>query len=260
MKRLIILVVYLFIVMFTSSTTFGDTITLVTDEYCPFNCDTKSEMPGFIIEFANIIFTRAGHKIECIEMPWARSILSTRAGKYNAIVGSYIEDAPDFIFPENEQGISRMAFFVKKGVSWRFTGIKSLQGIRIGVVLSYSYGDILDKYLKKHQNDDMKIQWVVGDMGNPLKQNTKKLLYGRIGTFIEEFKVFGMFAKKHGVTDQIEFAGYPDEGHNMYIAFSPKLLSSKKYAKILSDGMVALRRSGELEKIMNKYGFSDWRK
>lgn len=258
-KLLIFLSVFFFISITTSRTTFGDTITIASDEYCPFNCDTKSEMPGFMIEFANVIFERAGHKIEYMEMPWARSILLTRDGKYNAIVGSYVEDAPDFIFPENEQGLSRMGFFVKKGAPWRYTGIQSLQDIRVGTVISYSYGEILDEYFSKHRNDKLKVQWVGGDLGNPLKQNTKKLLYGRIDTFIEEYKVFAIFAEKQGIADKIELAGYPDEGHHMYIAFSPKLQTSKKYAKILSDGMIALRKSGELEKIMNKYGFSDWR-
>jgi len=40
---------------------------------------------------------------------------------------------------------------------------------------------------------------------------------------------------------------------DIYIAFSPKNPNSKKYAKILSDGMLEIKRSGELQKILDKY-------
>jgi len=38
-----------------------------------------------------------------------------------------------------------------------------------------------------------------------------------------------------------------------YIAFSPKLQTSKKYAKILSKGMVEIKESGQLDEIIKKY-------
>jgi len=45
----------------------------------------------------------------------------------------------------------------------------------------------------------------------------------------------------------------------LFIAFSPKNPKSQEYAKLLSEGTAALRASGELRKILAKYGLSDWR-
>ncbi|SFV56538.1 ABC transporter, periplasmic domain [hydrothermal vent metagenome] len=47
---------------------------------------------------------------------------------------------------------------------------------------------------------------------------------------------------------------------NVYLAFSPNNPHSKEYAKILSEGINTLRKSGELDKILAKYGLHDWEK
>lgn len=44
----------------------------------------------------------------------------------------------------------------------------------------------------------------------------------------------------------------------MYIAFSPAISQSKEYARILSEGVDTLRKSGELKTILKKYGLDDW--
>ena len=41
------------------------TITLRADEWSPFNGDPASDRPGYLIEIANRIFSKAGHKQGC---------------------------------------------------------------------------------------------------------------------------------------------------------------------------------------------------
>ena len=60
-----------FLVMFGSNV-WADVITLRADEWCPYNCQPKSQNPGFIIEIAETVFKKAGHTIDYQVMPWAR--------------------------------------------------------------------------------------------------------------------------------------------------------------------------------------------
>ncbi|MBU3917494.1 transporter substrate-binding domain-containing protein, partial [bacterium] len=151
----------------------ADTITIAADEWCPYNCEVDSSMPGYTIEIASAIFEKNGHHLKYIILPWARALASSRNGKYTGVVGAYKEDAPDFIFPEESFGFSKNSFFVKKGSTWRYKGIKSLDEISIGIIRDYSYGAELDKYFKDIGNDS-RIQVVSGTTA--LENNIKKLI------------------------------------------------------------------------------------
>jgi polar amino acid transport system substrate-binding protein len=81
----------------------------------------------------------------------------------------------------------------------------------------------------------------------------------RIGVVVDTEAAIRFVAKEMGILDQLECAGYGDEPAFIYIAFSPNKSTSVRYAKMLSEGIVAMRKSGELQKILDKYGLQDWR-
>ena len=100
----------------------------------------------------------------------------------------------------------------------------------------------------------------------PLVLNIRKLLKGRIDVIPEDKSVFIETANGMGVLEKIESAGIDpinskeglDEAR-LYMAFSPKNPKSKEYAKLISAGIEQMRLSGELGKILAKYGLTDWR-
>lgn len=235
-----------------SLTLSADIITLRADVWEPFVGTPGSSSQGYMIEIAQKVFTEAGHTVDFQEMPWNRAIGAAKAGQINAIVGAFKSDAPDFIFPDNELGISKTAFFVLNDGNWKYDGVSSLKDVKLGIISGYSYGDEVDAYIKKGENVDVSF----GD--NALDVGIKKLIGKRIDTFAEDESVMLAYLKKTGQSDKLKSVGYlPSE--NVYIAFSPVNPKSKEYAKILSDGIAKLRASGELAKIMAKYGLKDWK-
>ncbi|MCP4722513.1 MAG: amino acid ABC transporter substrate-binding protein, partial [Desulfobacteraceae bacterium] len=102
-----------------------------------------------------------------------------------------------------------------------------------------------------------KIDILGGD--DPLKKNILKLKAKRIDVLIEAKAVFDHTVKAMGMADLFRPAGSDGEADPVYIAFSPKHPKSKEYAKMLSDGIEELRQSGELAKILAKYGQADWK-
>ena len=229
-------------------------IKLTSDPYCPLICDPKKEgKSGYMVDVARAVFEESGYSVELYIRPWSRGILDVRYGKYDGLVGCWKNHAPDFIFPENEIGKSSAKFYVRKGNPWRFNGIKSLKKVKFGIVQDYDYSDEKD-YIR--DNPD-KVDAVAGE--DALERNIKKIMLGRIDVIEDNETVVQYTLKKLGLRDQIIEAGTDKKPDYYFIAFSPKNPKSKKYAKILSDGIMKLRQTGKLGEILDKYGIKDWK-
>lgn len=234
------------------SSAFAETVTIVGDPWCPYNCEPGEDKPGFMIEVAQEIFKENGIDVVYKVVPWTRAIDEVRKGKYNATVGGYIDDTPDFIFPEHAMAKSVDAFYIKQDgpLDWSYKGVSSLETVSIGVIRDYSYGAIVDQYISDHKKDSSRIQFASGD--NALEQNVKKLLAGRIQVVVEDGDVMQRFLTASNQKDKIKMVGH-DEGENVYIAFSPNEAHSKQYAEMLSEGIARYEQSGRLQAIKAKY-------
>lgn len=240
-------------------TAVADVITIRADEWAPYNGVPNSAQPGYAIELAQAIFTKAGHTIEYKNLNWARATKEVLAGKYTCAIGAITSDIPGAIFPEEPMGASQNAFFVKKGTAWRFNGVDSLKSVSVAIIRDYSYGDDFDAYLNSVK-DTRKVQVVSGD--TPLNLNLKKLMAGRVDVVIEDKNVFNAKATEMGISDKVEFAGTvaSNSSDDLFLAFSPKNPKSKEYAKIWDEGIRTMRANGALQKILAKYGLEDWKK
>jgi polar amino acid transport system substrate-binding protein len=231
------------------------TITIVADEWCPYNCEPGDEKPGYMIEIAQRALAAAGHDVEYRTMPWSRAIEEARRGRFDAIVGAAHGDAPDFVFPEHRMGVSANVFLVKRGNPWRFDGLDSLQQVSLGTIRDYSYGDPLDEYIAGNERDETRIQIVSG--GTALDTNMRKLLAGRIDVLVEDRNVVEHALAGSELADAFEIAGDLGED-DLFVAFSPAAEASDDYARLIDEGMQRLRASGELAAILRKYGVKDW--
>jgi len=243
-----------FLLFVVTTTAMSDQITIVVDEWPPYNSIPNSKEPGYGIEIAKHVFEATGHTVVYKILPWHRSIIETRTGKYNAIIGAVKEESPDFIFPEEEFDVSTVSFFVKRGNSWECTGLESLLTIKIGLINDYSYGAELDAFFKANKNI---VQYVYGE--DAFDQNLRKLLSGRFDVLVADPNVLFQKAKIMRVSNQIGKVGDTKTGDKLYIAFSPIIAKSKEYADIFSKGIRKLKDSGELKKILEKYGLSYWK-
>jgi polar amino acid transport system substrate-binding protein len=229
----------------------ADEITLAADEWCPYNCAPDSKEPGWMVELATAILTKAGHKVTYKIVPWTRAIAEARRGTFNGIIGAAKTDAPDFVFPDVPFGESRFSLYAKAGTDWQYTGVESLAGQVLGAIRDYSYGDPIDEYLKKHQSDDDKVQLVSGETA--LMSNVNKLLKGRVTTVVEDPAVMAHFLKETGLVGSLREAGQ-GVPQGIYVAFSPSNPKSKEYADLLTKGIREMKTSGEYDKIRSRYG------
>jgi polar amino acid transport system substrate-binding protein len=233
----------------------ADTIVLAADEWCPFDCKAETAgSKGFMVEVAETLLTRAGHVVTFKFMRWDAAVSACRAGKVTGVVGALKGDAPDLVFPTVEQGSISQAFFTLKGSTWRYTGLQSLDSVVLGCAAGYSYCPDIDGWIAKNRKNRSRVAACTGV--RPLEDLISLLKHGMITAVIEESSVFTYKANTMNLADSFRIAGYGCRPQPGYVAFSPKCAASGTYAEILSKGMVTLKNTGVLQKILARYGLS----
>ena len=235
--------------------TWADTIILGTDEWLPYTGpDLKN--PGYMTELAQRIFSKHGHDIDYSVMPYKRALFGATSGSIDCVIGASKSEVPNFILPDESFGVFSDAFYVVKGNTWKFDGVDSLKGQRLGVTGGYiNDGGPVDNYIQANLHTPV-IQVLSGN--NVLEQHIKKLIFGRIDTVLATTTVLEAKLREMGLSDKIVNAGSRGPPTLLYIACSPTKPSSRVYVKLLSEGIRDMRESGELAKILSKYGVSDW--
>jgi polar amino acid transport system substrate-binding protein len=233
------------------------TLTIRSDNWPPFNGDPKDAKSGYMIDVLREIFVPSGDKIDYQLMSWDESLERVRKGEFAAVVGASVDDAPDFVFPKESFGINGNSFFVKKGSPWKYTGIKSLEKVRLGIIESYSYEEAIDAYIKKNAKSSH-IFAVSGE--DALPALITLLQQGKIDAIVEDTSVMLYSLVNRGVPPgSIVKAGSTDDQVELYVAFSPKLKNAREYARRFDEGIAKLRQSGRLPAILSRYGLKDWK-
>jgi polar amino acid transport system substrate-binding protein len=230
------------------------TISIRADKWMPYNGTPNSNKPGYMIEIAEYAFKKRGYTLDYQLLPWERSLEVVRKGFNDCVVGAFKTDAPDFIFHQKSLGKEDVAFYGRVDArTWRYQGIKSFEGYTIAVIGGYSYGPEIDFYIANPNN---KVHIAKGD--NALERNLKMLLSQRIDIVLESPTVYEYTSKTMPSGVNIKELDRRKQPNDLYIACSPSKLKSALYAEMIDEGIVSLRKSGELRKILNKYGIKDW--
>lgn len=235
----------------------AESLTLVADPWCPYNCQPGSERPGFMVEIAQRVFATEGIAVRYRTLPWLRALQETERGRFDAAIGASRVEAPTLVFPELEQGQMSNAFWATPKTSWVYQGVASLARVRLAAIAGYGYGPEVSAYLEQPEGE---VTLLYGS--TPLTNGLQMLDRGRIDVLLEDEQVFRYRVVQQGRTQDFQLVGrvpldrrYSD----VFIAFSPRLENAEHYARLLSEGTARLRASGELAEILARYGVRDWR-
>ncbi|MGB5792291.1 substrate-binding periplasmic protein [Poseidonibacter sp.] len=236
---------------------FSDTLKIATDEWCPYDClpGENDGKVGYLGDLLVETMKARGHKVEFVEVNYARGLELVREGKLDGTMACFREEAPDFIFPDFPLGKSNSTFFTLKDSSWSYTGTQSLKQAKIiGIIDGYDYVDpTVMEYL------DTKPSNVLAMKGEkPLERLLEMLISGRITTIIEDKSVLEYKIAQMGKTDLVKVSGVTDSVIDVFASFSPKIKNSREYAKILSEETIKMREDGRLQVLLDKYGIKDW--
>ena len=231
-----------------------ETITIIADEWCPYNCQPESARPGMGIEIAEKIFGSAGIEVEYKLYPWTEALQRVREGKDSAVIGAFRTDAPDFIFPAIPFSFSRQCFYTRQDSEWQFKNVSSLTGVVLGVIDGYSYGNLVDAYIRNHR-DSGRVYISRSTTGGTagLADLISRMKEGRIDVLIEDRNVLSYDLIEDRPELMLRDAGcFPSS--SVYIAFSPATPDkSLRYIRLLDRGMRRMFHDGVIQKITSKY-------
>jgi len=232
----------------------GPPLTVVGSEWCPYNCAQESPLGlGYMIDVAREVFEPAGHAVDYQLITWARAIDEVKAGNMQALVGSSRRDG--LIFTKQPLGIAQNGFAVRKGEGFTYTGPDSLKGKVLAAINGYSYTDDVDAIITAAGANEAVVQLVSGD--NALTLNLRKLTAKRVDLVVDDVNVLRQQIALMGIADQVDIVpgGLPDP---VYLAFSAARPDSQTLADRLDSGIDALRQSGRLRQILDRYHLTDW--
>jgi len=229
----------------------ADVITIRSNEWCPYNCETGSEQPGYMVEVLREAFAFSGHAIHYENRPRNRALRESRMGMFDALVGAVPQGVARYIIPGTPLAKVQPAIAVRAASDFSFRGVESFDGILISAVHGYNFTDEIDQYLARNANDLRRIDLVFQSNAGSL--GLKKLVVGRIDALLGHKAVLNDLARQQGVADQIRLieVGAPVE---VFVAFSPAARNSHRYAALFDIGMAHLARSGRLAALRRKYG------
>lgn len=241
----------LLFILFLPFYSMADTITIVGDPWCPYNC-TSQEDPGFLIKLAKTIFEKNGHTIEYSLVPWKRAKLGIINGTYDGIVGMTKNETTEklYVFPTLKMVESQFCFYAANHSQWTYAGIPSLKNEKLGVINGYEYGAHsapIQNYIINNI-DKSRVQTVSGDQ--PLTQLIEMLLLDRVSVIIEDSMVIDHALIQMDYQSKLKKVGCLENVDKVHIAFSAKNPHSHQYAKILSDGIKELKKTGEYDRII----------
>ena len=239
----------------------GKTITMVADNWCPFNCDPADTDPGFLVEVAQKAFEPEGYKVTYQIVPWARAIEEVMAGKYTILLAASVEETPDVLFPKSPRVSCGFDVFVKEGNPFVWKGVDSIRDKRIGGVQDYMYSEAVNAYIEANKNaPGHKVQIQHGDESLPT--NIKKLLGGRIDVLFENSAV--LTHKFHTMGDELADLGLSGKPHyvgsaddkptDCYLGFSPARPDSHQLMELLAKRGAEMEADGTMAKLRDKYG------
>lgn len=227
---------------------------LASDVWCPYNCKSKTDREGFLVDAIKAIFSELKVEVEYTETSWTRSLELVNAGQADLLIGGWDPiNMKKLLHTAEHQSENQNCFYVKSNKSWTYTGINSLSGQRLGIVQDYLYNDEVDRYIQKHQKDSTLINSISGN--EVVSRNIDKLLKSRIDVLIED-----KLAVEYEISSKnilgLKFAGCITPHLPVLVAFSPKSPNGKRYFNHFKKKWPEFSKSQAYSEIKKKYGLN----
>ena len=232
----------------------AEPIVISSIDWCPQLCNSDAK-PGYIMDTVKAIFKDSPYDIQVKTYPWTRAIKLVETGKSHALLAPAKGEAPNLVFPTQEVGLQRMCFFTKSNTDWQYTGAESLKGMKVGLAQDTTL-EGLDDYIASNKSQFDFIPY----SDEYLNTSIKKVKFNRIDTFVFTYNSTQYGINERQLSDEYREAGCLPSS-KVYMAFTPDAGEGANVSKMITHfdkRMAELKSSGEIKKIMAKYGLNDW--
>lgn len=235
------------------------TLRIVGDNWCPYNCAADSQLPGYLVEVIRRVLG-SQYRIDYRVVPWTRAVEMVSRSEADLLLATTPETTPGLRLTE-PVGIDRSCLFVRADSTWRFRQPADLDRITLGVIQDYKYdadGPIDRLIARRIATRDRRIEVATGE--DALGSNFRKLRAGRMDALIENENVGAWTINQLGRREALVNAGcVSGQPGTIHIALAPAHQGGTTLLGAIDNGIVELRKRGELAAILARYGIADWR-
>jgi polar amino acid transport system substrate-binding protein len=228
---------------------------LCADQWMPYNGDPADPKPGYVIELAKAIFEPKGIKVEYTVMPWTEALAAVHEGRMGGAIGANKDEGEGLVLPAESIGVISICLVTRADSKWAYENLASFMRIKLGVIKGYAYWPALDTYIAKAIEKGSGIVCAEGDA--PLDDLMKHLKDGEIDVLAESEPVLLWYLRAHDLDRSLFRVVFKNAAEPIYVAFAPNE-EGKRHAALMDEGVKAMRASGEMEKLLRRYGLRDW--
>lgn len=239
---------------FLSPNAHADDVFIVKTTFCPMSCNPETDqLEGYLVEIAKAAFKDTKHNLVFKEVDtWARALLMVKDAQVDGMIPSLstvAEAEGTILMPKEFISDTADICMIKKGNPWRFNGIKSLDSIgMLGVISGGDYGEEINLWMN---NNPKKLTWLGSE--HVYERALKMINLGRIDAFPESKEVLYYTRHKLGYDNDLVEGGETFK-YASFIGFGKHSKKAVEYNKIVTDYVRKIRHSGELDKLLTKYG------
>jgi len=200
---------------------------------------------GFSNDLTKTALERMGHTAKIRIMPWARALAMTKRGAFDVLPSVWYSDkrAESLKFSD-PIARNRIVFIKQRGDDFRFDGLDSLRGKRVGIVQDYDYSDAF------LEADGYSLQ-----KANSLIVNIKKLLGGRIDVTLGD-ELVARYAINKDMPDRSGELAYTEGALSekpLHVTFSRKLTDVGELVEQFNAELAAMRADGTYDAILERH-------
>ena len=243
------IIVRLLLVFCVCGVTHAEPLRIASIDWCPQMCQGE-ERQGYVTEIVERVFAGSEYELDVTIYPWSRAIFMVRSGEAHALLSPTKNEAPGLLYPSHEVGQQKMCFFTLAESNWRFSGVESLQGVRLGLARNTA-PPALSAFIRDHGNA---VQVISYDHSY-LQKSLKQLSAGRIGTFMFTYNSVMDELRRLEQTARYRSAGCFN-AEKIYLAFSPEASQRQAIESVMmffDQRMNTLQQNDAFKSIFDRY-------
>ena len=236
----------------------AETITIRADEWLPYNGPSTLRPAGYMIDLAMRIAKDHGHTIDYRHLPWDDALAAVKKGEFDCVVGANEEEAEGMVLPGLSWGSSQSVAYTLEGSKQVIGSIEAIKAKRLIYIPGYSYGEELDPWIEQNAGNPAVVVPVTS--GGRAAMSAISKLVAKLGdVFVEDRNVIAHNLKQLDMVGRLKAQVVVDEEPTpIFIACTKANLRGAQFTSMFEEGTRQLRASGELGKILEPYGLTDW--
>lgn len=197
------------VLVFMSFPVRAEVLNICYDQWPPMTIFPTVEEPrrGVVIDMLSDIYKAAGYDLRFLEVPYARGMQMVEAGQCDLLPEKEFSphDAEGFVYAQKETFKYPTAFVVRHDDPWRYQGVESVRGKRVGTGPGWNYSSMSEgyqNYLDDPANEEM-VEVVAGN-ADVVERILNMIIAGRLDLYADNIFVLQYVVNLAGLNEKLD--------------------------------------------------------